>query len=184
VIETEQELNSQVLATDYGLHYDYYDNMLISFYETKLAKQCARFDVDMPHRLDFLSLKTDKMLLTTESNNATIGKNFTNTHFVQDRYYSAGKYIYEHPNKNKEDIREYLKISKRCVPKAFALQFVVEAIETDNADTFNKCINKINQIPWEESINTNKFGRKSVLWDNQLNPNWKWIGDNTEWVNL
>ena len=185
MIETEQDLNSQIFATDYSARHDYYNNMLVSFYETKIAKQCARFDVAMPHRLEFVCLKTDKFLLTTESNYATMGRNFTDTHFVQDRYYNAGKYIYEHPKENKEDIRDHLHSSHRCVPKAFALQFVVEAIETDNADTFNKCINKINQIPWEEAISLNKFDQKLALWDNKRNPNWEWeVNENEKWVNL
>ena len=91
----DMNLHSQQFAEDYEKWDSYYNYMLVSFYVTRISKQCARFNEQFPYSLNFQVFGTNKFVLTKESNRATMGRNFDDTHFVEDTYYNVARYIYK-----------------------------------------------------------------------------------------
>jgi len=160
----DMNLNGEQFAKDYFKWSAYYNYMLVSFYVTRISKQCARFDKPFPWNVNFYSLHTDKYVLTNESNRATMGRNFDDTHFVQDTYYNIARYIYNHPNEDKQSIKQYLLDEGRCIPKAFAMQYIIGAIETSDLEAFKLCLNKLRIIKWDEAM-TNGVSKWDVSWD-------------------
>ena len=171
-------LHSHEFAKDYKTWNSYYNYMLVSFYVTRISKQCARFNQSFPDNMVFLALCTNKFVETKEPTRATMGRNFTDTRFVEDTYYNTAKYIYEHRSESFEDkmaIKQYLKNESRCIPKSWALSYVVEAIETSDLETFKKCLHKIKSLPWHQAMSANNSQHDAYcLWNDPLNPNWKW----------
>ena len=160
----DMNLNNEQFAKDYGRWSSYYNYMQSCFYVTRISKQCARFPTQFPWNMNFWSLNTDKFVLTKESNRATMGRNFDDTHFVQDTYYNVARYIYNHPNEDKQAIKKYLIKEGRCVPKAFAMQYVIGAIEASEPETFKLCMNKLRIIKWDEAM-TDGRSTWNVTWD-------------------
>jgi hypothetical protein len=160
----DMNLNGEQFAKDYIKWSAYYNYMLVSFYVTRISKQCARFDKVFPWNVNFHSLHTDKYVLTKKSNRATMGRNFDDTHFVQDTYYNIARYIYNHPNEDKQSIKQYLLDAHRCIPKAFAMQYIIGAIETSDLEEFKLCMNKLRIIKWDEAM-TNGVSKWDVSWD-------------------
>ena len=52
----DMNLHSQKFAKDYEKWDSYYNYMLISFYVTRISKQCARFNEQFPYHLNFQGL--------------------------------------------------------------------------------------------------------------------------------
>ena len=50
-------------------------------------------------------------------------------------------------------IKKYLSITERCVPKAFAMQYLVGAIEATEVETLQLCVDKIKTVRWKEAGN-------------------------------
>lgn len=144
-------LHSQKFAKDYGEWNSYYNYMLVSFYVTRISKQCARFNITFPYSVNFQSLYTNKFVLTNKSNRATMGRDFNDTNFVQDTYYNIARYIYKHPNDNKQPIIQYLVDNNRSKKKPFAMQYLIGAIEAGNIAEFKNCMDKVRKIEWDES---------------------------------
>jgi hypothetical protein len=143
-------LQDQRLVEDYEQWDAYYNHMLTKFYVEKVAKQCVHFGKEFPRNVDWTSLHTDKFVLTEQKTIATMGVNFSATHFVEDTYYNISKYIFN--NKIYADkLQEYLVQHKRSKIKPFAMQYLIGAIEAKNKTTFEACYNKIKQIEWSES---------------------------------
>ena len=147
----DMNLHSQKLAEDYGNWNAYYNYMLVSFYVTRISKQCARFNIAFPYRVNFQALHTDKFVLTNSSNRATMGRNFNDTHFVQDTYYNISRYIFEHPNDDVQLIKDQLVDNNRSQRKPFAMQWMIGAIEASDLETFKNCMDKILAIEWDEA---------------------------------
>ena len=160
----DMNLHSQKFAKDYEKWDSYYNYMLVSFYVTRISKQCARFNERFPYHLNFHVFGTDKYVLTKESTRATMGRNFDDTHFVEDTYYNVARYIYKHPNEDKQSIKQYLLDEGRCIPKAFAMQYIIGAIETSDLEAFKLCLNKLRIIKWNEAM-TDGIARWNVTWD-------------------
>ena len=165
----DMNLNGEQFAKDYHKWSAYYNYMLTSFYVTRISKQCARFDKVFPWNVNFHSLHTDKYVLTKESNRATMGRNFDDTHFVQDTYYNIARYILNHPDEFNQEFAEYLTKSAKSVPKAFAMQFLIGALEATTPREFVRCLDNMRIIPWEASMDNNNVSR----WNGDDNPNWK-----------
>jgi hypothetical protein len=165
----DMNLHSQQFAEDYEKWDSYYNYMLVSFYVTRISKQCARFNEQFPYSLNFQVFGTNKFVLTKESNRATMGRNFDDTYFVQDTYYNVARYIYEHPNEDKQSIKQYLLDEGRCIPKAFAMQYLIGAIEASDQVAFKRCMIKLRTIPWNEAFTLEKNNklvpRWNVTWD-------------------
>ena len=174
----DMNLDNEQFAKDYNPWSSYYNYMQSCFYVTRISKQCSRFKRNFPWNMNFWSLNTDKFVLTEESNRATIGRNFDDTHFVQDSYYNVARYIfrdrYNNPkfsfndkevqDLNKQAIKNYLIKKGRCVPKAFAMQYVIGAIEASDIETFDLCMGKIRIIKWDEAM-TDGLSKWDVSWD-------------------
>lgn len=148
-------LAEQSFAKDYKSWYNYYNYMLTAFYVTRISKQCARFKQRFPDNVNWQALYTDKFVLTNESTRATMGRNVTDTHFVEDTYYNIAKYIHDHPEDNKQSIINYLAHEHRCIPKAFAMQYIIGAMEASDLETLQKCINKVRTIHWGDAYTNN-----------------------------
>ena len=147
----DMNLPSQQLAEDYSKRDPYYNYMLICFYVTRISKQCARFNERFPYEINFHQILTDKYVLTTEPTRATMGRNFDDTHFVEDTYYNIARYIYKHPNDNKQPIIQYLVDNNRSKKKPFAMQYLIGAIEAGNIAEFKNCMDKVRKIEWDEA---------------------------------
>jgi hypothetical protein len=146
-------LAEQSFAEDYGTWDKYYNYMLVAFYVTRISKQCSRFKKQFPHNVNWQSLYTDKFVLTVKSNRATMGRNVTDTHFVEDTYYNIARHIYNNVlnDINEEEMRQYLINNNRSKKKPFAMQWIIGAIEASNEQQFNECIRQISSIHWNES---------------------------------
>jgi len=143
------KLDEQELDNDYKLWNNFYDYQLVSFYATRLSRQCWKFEIPFPRSLNFHSLYTDKFVLTDITNNATITRNIKNTHWVEDTYYQIARYIYNN-NINEEEVKQYLIDNKRSKTKPFAMQWLVGAIESSTKEELNNCVQKIKGIQWSE----------------------------------
>ena len=163
------QLHSQQYAEDYGSWAKYYEYMLICSYVTRLSKQCLRYHRAFPFYINFQTFATDKYVLTEESNGATIGRNVADTHFVQDTYYNIARYILNHPDEFNQEFAEYLTKSAKSVPKAFAMQFLIGALEATTPGEFVRCLENMRIIPWDASMDNNNVSR----WNGDDNPNWK-----------
>ena len=145
-------LAEQSFAEDYGTWSEYYNYMLVAFYVTRISKQCSRFDQIFPHNVNWQSLHTDKFVLTNESNRATMGKNVSDTHWVEDTYYNIARTIFENPNGDTDaTIKQYLIDAHRSTKKSFAMQWIIGAIEASDKSTLIMCLDKIRNIQWEEA---------------------------------
>ena len=92
-----------------------------------------------------------------------IDMNLHSQQFAED-YEKWARYIYEHPNEDKQSIKQYLLDEGRCIPKAFAMQYLIGAIEASDQEIFKKCMNKIRTIPWGQAM-TNNVAKWNVTWD-------------------
>jgi len=143
-------LAEQSFAEDYGTWSEYYNYMLVAFYVTRISKQCSRFDQIFPHNVNWQSLYTDKFVLTNKSTRATMGRNVTDTHWVEDTYYNIARYIYTNDTNNKE-MTQYLIDSNRSKKKPFAMQWIIGAIEASDKSTLIMCLKQIRNIEWNEA---------------------------------
>lgn len=143
------KLEEQKLDNDYKSWHHYYNYQLISFYATRLSKQCWRLEVPFPYSLNFGSLLTDKFVLTDTSNRATITRNITDTHWIEDTYYQIARYIYNN-DINEQEMIQYLIDNNRSKKKPFAMQWLVGAIESSTKEELNNCVQKIRGIQWSE----------------------------------
>lgn len=144
-------LHDQQYAEDYGKWSVYYNYMQVCFYVTRISKQCARFNRSFPWSVNWQSLHTDKFVLTNSSNRATIGRNFNDTHFVQDTYYNPSRFIFNHPDANKIAIKHELQKNNHSNKKPFAMQYIIGAIEASDKAIFLGCMQQIGSIDWSES---------------------------------
>lgn len=142
------KLEEQKLDDSYHKWDSFYNYQLVSFYATRLSKQCWRFGVPFPYSLNFRSLYTDKFVLTDSSNRATISRNIEDTHWIEDTYYQISRYIYN--NDISEEEIEYLADNNRSKRKPFAMQWLVGAIEASTKEELDNCVQKIRGIQWSE----------------------------------
>ncbi len=143
-------LAEQSFAEDYRTWSEYYNYMLVAFYVSRISKQCARFNQLFPHTVNWQSLYTDKFVLTVRSNRATMGRNVTDTHWVEDTYYNIARHIYTNDT-NKEVMTQYLIDSGRSKKKPFAMQWIIGAIEASDKSTLIMCLKQIRNIKWDEA---------------------------------
>jgi hypothetical protein len=143
-------LAEQSFAEDYRNWSKYYNYMLVAFYVSRISKQCSRFDQLFPNNVNWQSLYTDKFVLTNESTRATMGRNVTDTHWVEDTYYNIARHIYTNDT-NKEVMTQYLIDSGRSKKKPFAMQWIIGAIEASDKSTLIMCLKQIRNIKWVEA---------------------------------
>ena len=143
------KLESQQFADDYREWNMFYNYELQCFYVRKLSQQCYRLNTPFPYNIDFRSLHTDKFVLTTTSNRATITRNISDTHFVEDTYYQIARYIYNN-DINEQEMIQYLIDNGRSKSKPFAMQWIVGAIEATTEEEIKKCMQHIRNIQWTE----------------------------------
>lgn len=143
------KLEDQQFADDYSKWSMFYNYELQCFYVRKLSQQCYRLNTQFPHNIDFRSLYTDKFVLTTTSNRATITRNISDTHWVEDTYYQIARYIYNN-DINEQEMIQYLIDNNRSKKKPFAMQWIVGAIEATTEEEINNCMQHINNIKWNE----------------------------------
>jgi len=152
--DLKELLIKQKFTDDYSEWHHYYDTALVSFYVQRLSKQCQRFNIpNVCNNFYSWAILTDKFALTDTSNRATITRNVKDTHWVEDSYYQIARYIYNNPDQDKQMIKQYLSITERCVPKAFAMQYLVGAIEATEVETLQLCVDKIKTVRWKEAGN-------------------------------
>ena len=87
--------------------------------------------------------------MTTTSNRATITRNISDTHWVEDTYYQIARYIYNNDIDEQEMI-QYLIDNNRSQKKPFAMQWIVGAIEATTEEEIKNCMQHINNIKWNE----------------------------------
>lgn len=143
------KLEQQQFADDYSEWSMFYNYELQCFYVRKLSQQCYRLNTPFPYNIDFRSLYTDKFVLTTTSNRATITRNISDTHWVEDTYYQIARYIYNN-DINEQEMIQYLIDNNRSKKKPFAMQWLVGAIESSTKEELNNCVQKIRGIQWSE----------------------------------
>ena len=143
------KLEDQQFADDYSKWSMFYNYELTCFYVRKLSQQCYRLNTQFPHNIDFRSLYTDKFVLTTTSNRATITRNISDTHWVEDTYYQIARYIYNNDIDEQEMI-QYLIDNNRSQKKPFAMQWIVGAIEATTEEEIKNCMHHIYNIKWNE----------------------------------
>jgi len=147
------KIEEQKYADDYSNWDQYYNWALMCFYVQRLSKQCHRFKVpNACFNINPYALLTDKFVLTDSSNRATITRNIKDTHWVEDTYYRISRYIYNNPNEDKGSMVQYLLNTNRCIPKAFAMSYLVGAIEATEVEELQRCVNKIKTINWQDAM--------------------------------
>ena len=145
-------LAEQSFAEDYRNWSKYYNYMLVAFYVSRISKQCSRFDQLFPHNVNWQSLYTNKFVLTKESNRATMGRNVTDTHWVEDTYYNIARHIYTNSiSRDNNEMVSYLDTNGRSINKSFALQWIIGAIEASDKSTLIMCLKQIRNIKWDEA---------------------------------
>ena len=147
-------LEDQKFAREYPKYSLYYNTMLESFYITRLAKQCYRYDHHFPRNIRWRSVYTDHFLLTDQfSERSTIGRDIDDTYWVEDVYYNIARSIYHNTmtagGEDDDTIKEYLAKNRRSRLKPFSLQWIVGAIEADTYQKFNYCLSKIREVSWD-----------------------------------
>jgi len=144
------KLEEQQFADDYSEWSMFYNYELTCFYVRKLSQQCYRLNTPFPHNINFRSLHTNKFVLTTTSNRATITRNISDTHFIEDTYYQIARYIYNN-DINEQEMKQYLIDNNRSQKKPFAMQWIVGAIEASDKSTLIMCLKQIRNIKWDEA---------------------------------
>lgn len=145
-------LAEQSFAEDYRNWSKYYNYMLVAFYVSRISKQCSRFDQLFPHNVNWQSLYTNKFVLTDTSTRATMGRNVTDTHWVEDTYYNIARHIYTNSiSRDNNEMVSYLDTNGRSINKSFALQWIIGAIEASDKSTLIMCLKQIRNIKWDEA---------------------------------